>query len=95
MCAGGREFAAWVSAWHQLATMVSRASITTTFTTGLHPDYHRITDTVDKIQFPKMTRIAQLVYEVGFSIANSEKPLERDNKGSRTGFGSKAEILAK
>jgi len=65
------------------------------FTTGLHPDYHRITDTVDKIQFPKMTRIAQLVYEVGFSIANSEKTLDRDNKGTRTGFGSKAEILAK
>ena len=65
------------------------------FTTGLHPDYHRITDTVDKIQFPKMTRIAQLVYEVGFSIANSDKPLDRDNKGARTGFGSKADILPK
>jgi hypothetical protein len=65
------------------------------FTTGLHPDYHRITDTVDKIIFPKMTRIAQLVYEVGFSIANSEKTLERDNKGPRTGFGSKVEILTK
>jgi len=65
------------------------------FTTGLHPDYHRITDTVDKILFPKMTRIAQLVYQVGFSIANSDKTLERDNKGARTGFGSKAEILPK
>jgi Peptidase family M28 len=65
------------------------------FTTGLHPDYHRITDSVDKIQFPKMTRIAQLVYEVGFSIADSPKTLERDNKGARTGFGSKAEILPK
>jgi hypothetical protein len=65
------------------------------FTTGLHPDYHRITDTVDKITFPKMTRVAQLVYEVGFSIANSDKTLERDNKGPRTGFGSKAEILSK
>jgi hypothetical protein len=65
------------------------------FTTGLHPDYHRITDTVDKITFPKMTRIAQLVYEVGFSIANTDRTLERDNKGSRTGFGSKAEVLGK
>jgi hypothetical protein len=65
------------------------------FTTGLHPDYHRVTDSVDKILFPKMTRIAQLVYEIGYSIANSDKTLERDNKGSRTGFGSKAEILAK
>jgi len=65
------------------------------FTTGLHPDYHRITDTVDKITFPKMTRIAQLVYETGFSIANTDRVLERDNKGARTGFGSKAEVLGK
>jgi hypothetical protein len=65
------------------------------FTTGLHPDYHRVSDTVDKIQFPKMSRIAQLVYETGFSIANTEKVLERDNKGPRAGFGSKAEVIAK
>lgn len=63
------------------------------FTTGLHPDYHRVTDSVEKIRFPKMARIAQLVYEVGFSIANASQALERDNKGPRTGFGSKAEIL--
>jgi Peptidase family M28 len=65
------------------------------FTTGLHQDYHRVTDTVDKIVFPKMTRIAQLVYESGFSIANSERKLERDNKGPRAGLGAKAEVLAK
>ncbi len=65
------------------------------FTTGLHKDYHRVTDTVDKITFPKMARIAQLVYETGFSIAHSERSLERDNKGPRTGFGTKAEVLKK
>jgi len=65
------------------------------FTTGLHPDYHRVTDTVDKIIFPKMARIAQLVYETGFSIANTDRVLEHDNKGPRTGFGSKAEALPK
>jgi hypothetical protein len=65
------------------------------FTTGLHPDYHRVSDTVDKIGFPKMSRIAQLVYETGFSIANTEKILERDNKGPRAGFGSKAEVIEK
>ncbi len=65
------------------------------FTTGLHADYHRVTDTVDKIVFPKLARIAQLVYESGFSIANSERTLTRDNKGPRTGLGSKAEVLAK
>jgi Zn-dependent M28 family amino/carboxypeptidase len=65
------------------------------FTTGLHKDYHRVTDTVDKITFPKMARIAQLVYESGFSIANTDKVLTRDNKGPRTGFGTKAEIIKK
>ena len=65
------------------------------FTTGLHQDYHRVTDTVDKIVFPKMARIAQLVYESGFSIANTDRKLERDNKGPRAGLGAKAEVLGK
>ena len=65
------------------------------FTTGLHPDYHRVTDTVDKIRFSKMARIAQLVYQTGFSIASTDGKLERDNKGPRTGFGSKPEVIAK
>ncbi|HEX4346589.1 MAG TPA: M28 family peptidase [Vicinamibacterales bacterium] len=63
------------------------------FTTGLHPDYHRVSDTIDKIGFPKMARIAQLVYETGFSIASGDGVLARDNKGPRTGFGAKAEVL--
>jgi Peptidase family M28 len=65
------------------------------FTTGLHEDYHKVSDTVDKILFPKMARIAQLVYETGFGIASTDKVLVRDNKGPRTGFGSKAEIIKK
>jgi Zn-dependent M28 family amino/carboxypeptidase len=65
------------------------------FTTGLHPDYHRPSDTVDKILFPKMARIARLIYRTGYAIADSASALERDRKGSRTGFGSKAEILPK
>jgi hypothetical protein len=65
------------------------------FTTGLHPDYHRPSDTVDKILFPKMKRIAQLIYEIGYSIADSDRAIERDNKGSRTGFGFQAETLPK
>jgi Peptidase family M28 len=65
------------------------------FTTGLHPDYHRVTDTVEKITFPKMARIGQLAYQAGFAIANSEKTLERDNKGPRAGFGTKADVIKK
>jgi hypothetical protein len=62
------------------------------FTTGLHKDYHQVSDTVDKILFPKMARIAQLVYETGFGIANTDRVLERDNKGSRTGKGFQGKL---
>ena len=65
------------------------------FTTGLHPDYHRVSDSVEKILFPKMARIGQLMYESGFAIAATERVLERDNKGPRVGFGSRAEIIKK
>jgi hypothetical protein len=65
------------------------------FTTGLHPDYHRVTDTVEKITFPKMTRITQLMYQAGFHVANTDKVLERDNKGPRAGFGTPMEPIKK
>jgi hypothetical protein len=42
-----------------------------------------------------MARIAQLVYQTGLTLANRERPLERDNKGPRTGFGAKAQTLPK
>jgi hypothetical protein len=60
------------------------------FTTGLHKDYHQVSDEVGKILFPKMARIAQLVYETGFNIANTNRVLERDNKGRAAGRASTA-----
>ena len=36
------------------------------YTTGLHRDYHYVTDEVSKIEFPKMAHIAQLVYTTGW-----------------------------
>jgi len=63
------------------------------FTTGLHPDYHRVTDEVDRIQFEKMARVADLIYRTGMTLANRDAPLERDNRGPRTGFGSGARTL--
>ena len=63
------------------------------FTTGLHPDYHRASDGVDKIRFDKMARVTQLVYQAGFAVAQSEANLIRDNKGPRTGFGTGAQVI--
>ena len=62
------------------------------FTTGLHRDYHQVSDSVDKILFPKLVRIAQLVYETGFSIANADRVLERDNRGPRSGKGFEGKL---
>ena len=58
------------------------------FTTGLHPDYHANTDSVEKILFDKMARIGQLVYETGKHVANMDHPPARDNKGPRAGKGT-------
>ena len=54
------------------------------FTTGLHPDYHANTDEVSKIEFEKMTRITQLIYETGLRVANLDHAPAHDNKGPRT-----------
>ena len=40
------------------------------FFTDVHEDYHRATDTVDKINFTKIERIAKLAYHIGFEVAN-------------------------
>jgi hypothetical protein len=55
------------------------------FTTGLHPDYHANTDEVSKIEFGKLTRIVQLVYETGRLVANLDHAPVRDHKGPRAG----------
>lgn len=42
---------------------------------GTHVDYHRPTDTVDKIDFSKMTQITRLIFETGWRIANLDHRL--------------------
>lgn len=44
----------------------------------LGADYHRPTDTVDKIQFDIMAKRAQLVFHTGWVIANRDEMLKRD-----------------
>jgi hypothetical protein len=41
------------------------------FTTGLHPDYHTPDDDVEKIEFGKIERIARLVYQVAWRLADA------------------------
>ena len=60
--------------------------------TGLHPDYHRPTDTVDKIVFDKLRRIAELAYETGWRVANADTAPAKDNLGPRAGKGHKGKL---
>jgi hypothetical protein len=55
------------------------------YTTGLHRDYHYLTDEVERIEFPKMAHIAQLMYTTGMKVANLDHFPARDNKGPRAG----------
>ncbi|MGH7712129.1 MAG: M28 family peptidase [Gemmatimonadaceae bacterium] len=45
------------------------------FHTGLHPDYHTIYDDPEKINYPKMEKIARLVHQVSWDLAHgAERP---------------------
>src|SRR5881398_1552721 len=41
------------------------------FTTGLHPDYHQVSDSPDKIDAEKEARFARLVFYLGVAVANT------------------------
>lgn len=41
------------------------------FMTGLHPDYHTIYDRPEKIIYPKIEKIARLVYQASWDLANA------------------------
>jgi len=40
------------------------------FTTGLHGDYHQVTDEPQYIDYPHMARVGQLVHDVATTVAN-------------------------
>lgn len=45
---------------------------------GVHADYHRPTDTPDKINYELMEKRARLIFYTAWEIANREKMLKRD-----------------
>lgn len=47
---------------------------------GTSVDYHRPTDTIEKIDFNKMTRVARLVFETGWRIANLDHRLANSHQ---------------
>lgn len=50
------------------------------FFNGSHADYHRDTDTIEKINFEKMARIGHLVFYNAWQLANQDKRIQVDVK---------------
>jgi hypothetical protein len=57
------------------------------YTTGLHRDYHFLTDEIERIEFDKLARVTRLIYATGQRLADREQALVRDNRGPRVGKG--------
>jgi hypothetical protein len=75
------------------------------FTTGLHPDYHRATDTPDKIDYKEMQIVSKTVAAVAWSLANASgrpqlktnlpEQLVKDMKSAKDqGWGKTTPVLA-
>lgn len=45
---------------------------------GTHPDYHKPTDTIEKINFPLMEKRARLVFHTAWELANREQRVALD-----------------
>jgi len=59
---------------------------------GVHQDYHQPTDTPDKIEYPLMSKRAQLIFHTAWEVANQEKRIvadKLDNSGANKGAGKK------
>jgi hypothetical protein len=53
------------------------------FMTGLHPDYHTVYDRPEKINYAKMEKIARLVHQASWDLANAEtRPRHRSMSGT-------------
>jgi len=47
--------------------------------TGLHEDYHEVSDELDKIDYKKMKRVTQYAFLVAYKVANQKNRIEVDN----------------
>lgn len=53
------------------------------FFNGVHDDYHQVTDTVDKIEFPLMEKRARLIFYTAWDVANRENKIRVDGTNTR------------
>lgn len=50
------------------------------FFTGVHEDYHRPSDEIEKIRFDKMAKVVKTMYATTVMVANADKAPEVDNE---------------
>jgi len=50
------------------------------FFNGVHGDYHRTTDTVEKINFEKMEKVGRLIFHTTWELANREQRIKVDGE---------------
>lgn len=55
------------------------------FFSGVHEDYHRVSDTVDKIIFEKVEKIGRLIFHTAWELANREDRIVVDGEVKRGG----------
>jgi Zn-dependent M28 family amino/carboxypeptidase len=41
------------------------------FTTGLHDDYHKVSDDPSRLDYEKLARVQKLMLDVGIAVGNS------------------------
>jgi Zn-dependent M28 family amino/carboxypeptidase len=51
------------------------------FFSGIHEDYHKPTDTPDKIDYPLMTQRTKLIFYTAWELANSDERIKIDRDG--------------
>ena len=57
------------------------------FMTGLHPDYHTVYDRPEKINYAKMEKIARLIHQASWNLANAAA---RPKNSATTSAGKQA-----
>jgi len=50
------------------------------FFNGVHADYHRTTDTVEKINFDKMEKVGRLIFHTAWELANRDERIRVDGE---------------
>ena len=58
------------------------------FFCGTTEDYHQESDTIDRVDFQKMEKVARLVYLIGFEIGNMPEILKLDANPQITSRGA-------